>query len=575
MTGMLMRLWPLSPRQRLVLGAVLLALPLLLRLGAAPLFDVDEGAFSEATREMLASGDFGFTTLNGEPRFDKPILVYWLQAASVALFGLHEFALRLPSALAAWLWALVVVQFARPRLGEKAAWLAGVFTVSSLGVLAIGRAATADGLLNCLLALATLDAWRHLESGSRPALMRMYGWVGLGLLTKGPIAVLVPGAATLLYCLTTGGFPGRWRDWARSAFDGRGWLLTAVIALPWYAYALHRHGQAFIDGFFVKHNLARYSGALEGHGGSGAYYLVLLPVLLLPWSGLLPLVLARVKTLWAEPLMRFCLLWAGFVIVFFSFSGTKLPHYALYGATPCFLLAARCVAEAPRWARALAWAGVLLLLALVMALPTLLDRAVTPDIDPLYQALLGGATTLSAGAMRVAAVLAAVFFGAAWLLRGSFAATLAWGCTLCALVVTTTVTPWLGLLLQAPVRQAGWVAAQVLRMPDATQPTQARPAVSAGMPPIVQWGVRMPSFALYARTPTPQWPQEQALAPGMLALARADRVATGAANGPQSCYPRLRRDAGPAGVVNGPAFACEVLYQQRGFVLLRGVGAGR
>src|SRR5690349_9512215 len=81
---------------RAVMGALLLGLPFLLRLGAAPLFDADEGAFSEATREMLASGDWGHTTLNGAPRFDKPILIYWLQALSVSALGLHEMALRLP-----------------------------------------------------------------------------------------------------------------------------------------------------------------------------------------------------------------------------------------------------------------------------------------------------------------------------------------------------------------------------------------------------------------------------------------------------------------------------------------------
>ena len=67
-------------------------------LGAAPLFDVDEGAFSQATLEMFERGDFLSTYLNGEPRYDKPILIYWLQASSVKSFGFNEFALRLPSA---------------------------------------------------------------------------------------------------------------------------------------------------------------------------------------------------------------------------------------------------------------------------------------------------------------------------------------------------------------------------------------------------------------------------------------------------------------------------------------------
>src|SRR6185369_4827576 len=107
------------PAWRRIAWALLLALPLLWQLGGTPLFDVDEGAFSEATREMLASGDWGHTTLNGAARFDKPIGIYWLQAASASVFGLHEFALRLPSALACWAMALALAGFAARRWGER------------------------------------------------------------------------------------------------------------------------------------------------------------------------------------------------------------------------------------------------------------------------------------------------------------------------------------------------------------------------------------------------------------------------------------------------------------------------
>src|SRR5919206_4159035 len=93
-------------------------------LGHAPLFDVDEGAFSEATLEMFQRGDFLSTYLNGEPRYDKPILIYWLQAASISLFGASEFAFRLPSALCATVWAYFTYLFARRRYGARTALLA-------------------------------------------------------------------------------------------------------------------------------------------------------------------------------------------------------------------------------------------------------------------------------------------------------------------------------------------------------------------------------------------------------------------------------------------------------------------
>src|SRR3954465_12096540 len=103
-------------------------------LGAAPLFDVDEAAFSQATLEMFQRGDFLSTYLNGEPRYDKPILVYWLQAAAVTLLGPTEWAFRLPSALCAAGWTGLTFLFARRFYGEERGLLAATLLAASLGV---------------------------------------------------------------------------------------------------------------------------------------------------------------------------------------------------------------------------------------------------------------------------------------------------------------------------------------------------------------------------------------------------------------------------------------------------------
>src|SRR5574338_1519773 len=115
------------------LAAIVFLLPLLaffLRLGGAPLFVVDEGAFSEATREMFERGDFLFTYLNGVPRYDKPILVYWLQAAFVLLLGPSEWAFRLPSAICGALWCLGVFAFGKRTYGASAGLAAAAITAT-------------------------------------------------------------------------------------------------------------------------------------------------------------------------------------------------------------------------------------------------------------------------------------------------------------------------------------------------------------------------------------------------------------------------------------------------------------
>ena len=100
-----------SHRMAWLIGAIALLGLFLLGLDQSLLFDVDEGAFSEASREMLISRDWGHTTLNGIDRFDKPIGVYWFQVISVSIFGLNEFAFRLPSALSGWLASLALAKF--------------------------------------------------------------------------------------------------------------------------------------------------------------------------------------------------------------------------------------------------------------------------------------------------------------------------------------------------------------------------------------------------------------------------------------------------------------------------------
>jgi 4-amino-4-deoxy-L-arabinose transferase-like glycosyltransferase len=326
--------------------------PLLLLLAAAvlnfawnawalPLFDLDEGAFTEATREMLASGNFWTTTLDGAPRYDKPILIYWLQALSALGFGFNELALRLPSVLAAIAWAFATYQFAREQLPE-ARTDAGVapFAATSLALALlpgiIGHAAIADALLNLWLALAFFDAWRVLENRRVELTWRVYLWMGLGALTKGPVAILLPGLVSLLYCWRR----QRLHDWRVAITDWRGWLVLVTVVAPWAIGVSVQDGGAFLKGFLMEHNVGRFESAAQGHRGPLWFYFAVLPLMVLPFTSLLP---AALKRAWrpADPLDDYLRLWFGVVFVLVTLAATKLPHYLLYGGTPLFLWFAR------------------------------------------------------------------------------------------------------------------------------------------------------------------------------------------------------------------------------------------
>jgi len=465
-------------------------------LGAAPLFDVDEGAFSQATLEMFERADFLSTYLNGEPRYDKPILVYWLQAAAVAVLGPSEWAFRLPSALCATLWAWLTYRFTRRYYGEERALLAAVVLATSLGVFIIGRAATADALLNTLIAASMFAAWLHLSTGERRWLYATHAAIGLGVLAKGPIAILVPFATTFLYCASR----GELRRWARAVFDWRALLLLLAIALPWYVVILLKEGRGFVEGFFLKHNVGRFSGPVSGHSGSLLYYFPALLLLNLPFTALLVPVAMRARAIWRDPLQRYLLLWFAFVFVFFSVSGTKLPHYMLYGYTGLVILMAVHVdrLRSPAWALLPVLGFFLGLLALPYGLHYALERVNDAYYREALTAALGefGTTYFAFCGVLSAITLYAMLERATPVTRKlivfGFAAVTA---------VATLVVPVAGFAQQAAIKEA----ALLCRERDLA---------------VVMWRLNAPSFSVYRGAPTPSRDPR----PGDVVLTKASRL---------------------------------------------------
>jgi len=465
-------------------------------LGNAPLFDRDEGAFSEATREMLESGNYVSTTLNGEPRYDKPILTYYVQAVGVALLGWNEWGLRLHSALAATLWVFLVWGFARREWDETTGWVAGFITATSLWVNVIGRAATADALLNLFLALSLFDLYRFWRGKRRSALYRVFLWSALGFLTKGPVAVAIPLAAALLLALVRGQLP----RYLRAVFNPVGWLVFFGVAGPWYAAVYHRDGQAFIDGFFLRHNLNRFADTMEGHGGALYYYFLVVLVVVLPYTSLLLRTLARVRLANRSDLELFLWLWFGFVFLFFSVSSTQLPHYLLYGATPLFLLMAR-YREVLK-SSFLALLPALLLTALLFFLPDLWNLA-EPLVDDAFTVAimsvapeaftLGYRLWTGLGLAAIVGLLAIKGWAPWERLMGAGLVT--------ASVVALALFPTYGAIQQGPTKEAALLA-------------------RAQGWDVVMWRLDMPSFAVYLEDITPLRPPE----PGEVVFTRVTRL---------------------------------------------------
>jgi len=113
----------------------------------------------------------------------------------------------------------------------------------------------------------------------------------------------------------------------------------SLIALPWYFWITYVEGLGFLKGFILEHNIGRFSTSMESHSGPFYFYLIILPLVILPHTYYLPAVCRKIIGSWkSDQFIRFLVLWFLVVVVLFSFSATKLPHYFLYGLTPLFIL---------------------------------------------------------------------------------------------------------------------------------------------------------------------------------------------------------------------------------------------
>lgn len=309
----------------LILLAV--ALPYFVNLGASSIWDASEAFYAETPREMLASGDYIAPHFNYEPRAQKPPLTYWIVAISYMAFGINEFALRLPGALAGLGVILFCYGTARRLFGPRAALIAAIMTATTARVFILARRLPIDIFLLFFLMAILYFLVRAIQTDRKVFWILVYLFAGLGFLTKGPVAVILPAAACLLWMLIA-----RQIRFAAVRLPA-GIAVFLAVVLPWYLLIYQRHGWTYIAPFFLGDNLSRFASGNFGPARSISYYFGVAASDFFPWSVFVPCAVVflfrwRKATLPIKSLQYgLPILWCVFTFLLFSFSKNKQEYY--------------------------------------------------------------------------------------------------------------------------------------------------------------------------------------------------------------------------------------------------------
>ncbi len=347
-------------------------------LGIRTLVPPDEGRYAEMAREMLASGDWITTRLNGIKYFEKPPLQTWMNALSFAAFGLGEWQARLWTGLCGLGGVLLTGYTGRRVFGARAGFYAALALGSSLFWVASGQIDSLDMSLSGMMAIALCALLIAQRDEATPAEQRnwmLLCWAGMALavLAKGLIGLVLPGAVLVLYTLAA-------RDWAiwTRLHLGKGLLLFFALATPWFVLVgLKNPEQPHF--FFIHEHFERFLLKTHHREGAWYYFFVMLIPGIVPWLGVLPQALAtalrRDRGAFQPKLLL--LVWAVFIFFFFSYSSSKLPGYILPIFPALALLIAVYLENASRRNRMLGAALLLLIgLAGVAAVPQMSHMAV-------------------------------------------------------------------------------------------------------------------------------------------------------------------------------------------------------
>jgi 4-amino-4-deoxy-L-arabinose transferase-like glycosyltransferase len=294
------------------------------------LIGADEPRYAQVAREMLARHDWITPTLGGKPWLEKPPLYYWQAMLAYGLFGVSDWAARLPSAVDATLMVVATYLFLqrfRPGFQLDGA----LMTASAAGIIGFARAASTDMPLAATFTIALLAWFAWYESESRRFLALFYCFLALGMLAKGPVAPLFAAVIIVIFAAATRDY----RLLGRTLWVP-GILLFCVLAFPWHI-AVQIKNPDFFRIFVLQHNLARFGTNLYHHPEPFWYYVPVTLLGLIPWTVFVVASLAeRVRVWWTarrqildseRALDVFLVIWLAVPVAFFSLSQSKLPGY--------------------------------------------------------------------------------------------------------------------------------------------------------------------------------------------------------------------------------------------------------
>ena len=296
------------------------------------LVGADEPRYAQVAREMLARHDWITPTLGGKPWLEKPALYYWQAMLAYKVFGVSDWAARLPSAVDATLMVAAIYLFLR-RFRPGFQLDGALMAASASGVIGFARAASMDMPLAATFTIAMLAWYAWYESANRRYLALAYIFLGLATLAKGPVAPFFALAIVVLFAVAKGDY----RLVARTCWLP-GIALFFLTALPWYVAVQLRNPQ-FFRVFILEHNLARFGKDVYHHTQPFWYYLPVVLLGLVPWTMFVSVALVEsIRAWWTEKrellqaedsLAAFLVIWLIVPVAFFSFSASKLPGYIL------------------------------------------------------------------------------------------------------------------------------------------------------------------------------------------------------------------------------------------------------